>query len=49
MIGEAPVTVTVSCRAATANSTFTLAVNPSVTWMPSRRSVLNPTSSNCTV
>ena len=45
MTGDSPVTVTVSCSVASASSTFTLAVNPSDSWMPSRRTVLNPASS----
>jgi len=46
MTGESPVTVTVSCTAATESSTFTFAVKPIVMMMPSRLSVLNPGSSN---
>ena len=42
MTGDSPVTVTVSCSVASASSTLTFAVNPSVIWMPSRLSVLNP-------
>ncbi len=45
MTGDSPVTVTVSCSAATASSTFTVAVKPSATWIPSRLSVLKPASS----
>ena len=45
MIGDSPVTVTVSCRVASASSTFTLAVKPSEIWIPSRLTVLNPGSS----
>ena len=49
MTGEAPVTVTVSCSVASASSTLTFAVKPSVIWMPSRFSVLKPASSKVTV
>ena len=45
MTGEAPLTVTVSCNVASASSTFTLAVKPSVIEMPERFSVLKPASS----
>jgi hypothetical protein len=47
--GDWPVTVTVSCSVATAMSALTLAVKPSDTWMPSRRIVLKPASSNVSV
>jgi hypothetical protein len=45
MIGDAPLTVTVSCSVASASSTLMAAVKPSEIWMPSRRSVLKPPSS----
>ena len=45
MTGDAPLTVTVSCNVASASSTFTLAVKPSVIEMPARFSVLKPASS----
>jgi hypothetical protein len=45
MTGDSPVTVTVSSRVASASSMLMLAVNPSVIWMFSRRTVLNPGSS----
>ena len=43
--GDAPVTVTVSCRVATASSMFTVAVKPRPTLTPSRLTVPNPASS----
>ena len=43
--GDAPLTVTVSCNVASASSTFTCAVKPSVIEMPERFSVLKPASS----
>ncbi len=45
MTGDSPVTVTVSCRVASASSMFTFAVKPSESWMPSRFTVLKPASS----
>ena len=48
MTGDAPLTVTVSCNVASASSTLTLAVKPSVIAMPSRFSVLKPASSKVT-
>ena len=42
--GLSPLTVTVSCSAPTGRSAFTAAVNPDVSWTPSRTSVLNPGS-----
>ena len=45
MTGDSPVTVTVSCSVASASSMLTLAVKPRASWMPSRRTVLNPASS----
>ena len=45
MTGDAPLTVTVSCNVASASSTFTLAVKPSVIEMPERFSELKPASS----
>ncbi len=45
MIGDSPVTVTVSCSVASVSSTFRLAVKPSVICTPSRRRVLKPASS----
>ena len=45
MTGDAPVTVTVSCSVASASSTFTLAVKPSVIEMPVALDVLKPASS----
>ena len=49
MTGEAPVTVTVSWRVATAISALTVALKPRAIWMPSRRTVLKPGSSNVSV
>src|SRR4051812_41758727 len=46
--GEAPVTVTFSLNDATGISAFTVAVNASVTRIPSRMTVENPASSNLT-
>ncbi len=43
--GDAPVTVTVSCKVATVSSVFTVAVNPRPTLTPSRLTVPNPASS----
>ena len=43
--GDEPLTVTVSCNVASASSTFTLAVKPSVIEMPERFNVLKPASS----
>ena len=48
-IGDAPVTVTVSCTAPTRISASTVAVNEPVSSMPSRRDVLKPASENVTV
>ena len=48
-IGDAPVTVTVSCSAPTFISASTVAVNDPVNSMPSRRYELNPASENVTV
>ena len=45
MTGEAPLTVTVSCNVASASSTFTLAVKPSVIAMPERFRLLKPANS----
>ena len=42
--GLAPVTVTVSARAPTASVTFTVAVNPTPSSMPSRMTVEKPVS-----
>ncbi len=43
--GDSPLTVTVSCRLATASSMFTVAVKPRPTLMPSRFTVPKPPSS----
>ena len=48
-IGLSPVTVTVSCTVETASCVLTFALKPTVTWMPSLTTVLNPGSSNLTV
>src|SRR5262249_20665074 len=47
--GDAPVTVTFSLSDATPSSVLTVAVNPSVTRIPSRTTVENPASSNFTL
>ena len=49
MIGESPVTVTVSLRVATLISTLTFAVKPSEIWIPSRLTLLKPASSKVMV
>ena len=49
MIGESPVTVTVSCRFATVKSTFTLAVKLNATDTPSRLTLVKPGSSKDSV
>ena len=49
MVGVASVTVTVSESAPTASSPSTFAVNPVLSVMPSRTSVLTPGSVNVTV
>ena len=43
--GDAPLTVTVSCSEATFSSTFTVAVKPTPTLIPSRITVPKPPSS----
>ena len=48
-IGDSPVTVTVSSTAPTRMSALTLAVNPAVSSMPSRFTVLKPLSVTVTV
>ena len=48
MIGDTPLTVTVSCNVASARSALTCAVKPSAIAMPSRFSVVNPASSKLT-
>ena len=48
-IGLAPVTVTVSSTAPTRSSALTVAVKPTVSSMPSRRTVENPGSVKVTV
>ena len=47
--GLAPVTVTVSARVPTGMSAFTVAVNPAVSPIPSRLTVLKPARLNVTV
>src|SRR5688572_5041751 len=47
--GDVPETVTVSCSDATCNCTLTVAVNPRLTTMPSRLTLLNPGSSKAMV
>ena len=47
--GEAPVTVMVSSTLPTRRSPFTVAVNPAVSTIASRLTVLNPVSVNVTV
>jgi hypothetical protein len=47
--GAAPVTVIVSSSDPTWRSTLTVAVNPDVSAMPSRRTTLNPGSVKVTV
>ena len=42
--GDSPVTVIVSVSAPTCMSAFTVAVNPDVSSMPSRRNALKPAS-----
>ena len=44
--GDAPLTVTVSCTVDGVSSVLTVAVNPTLTRMPSRFTVVNPASSN---
>jgi hypothetical protein len=46
MTGDAPLTVTVSCSAATFRLTLTCALKPSVMRMPSRTLFWKPASSN---
>jgi hypothetical protein len=41
-VDASPVTVIVSSSAPTRISTFTVAVNAAVSWMPSRRMTLKP-------
>ena len=48
-IGDRPVTVIVSSSAPTFSSPLTVAVKPAESSMPSRLTVLNPTSVNVTV
>jgi hypothetical protein len=47
--GEAPETVTVSCRLPTRRSAFTCASNVPLSTIPSRLMLLNPVSENVTV
>ena len=47
-MGDAPVTVIVSCTVPTLSSTFTVAANDPVSSMPSRLNELNPASANVT-
>ena len=46
--GDSPVTVIVSVSAPTCMSAFTVAVNPDVSSMPSRRNTLKPGSEKVT-
>jgi hypothetical protein len=48
MSGVSPLTVIVSSRAPTCRSALTAAVNPAVSWMPSRFTALKPGSENVT-
>ena len=49
MTGDRPETVIVSSRVPTPNSTLTGAVNPAVSSMPSRTTVVNPVKLKVTV
>jgi hypothetical protein len=46
MTGDLRSTFTLSFTAATSSTTFTVAVKPTPTWMPSRLLVLKPPSTN---